>query len=526
MNDDTALLRRYADEKSEAAFAELVRRHLDLVYSAALRRLLGDAHGAADVAQQVFTTLAHDAEKLSRHGVLTAWLYTATRNAAIDLMRSEQRRRTREQEAFTMQTSVAGGADPDWEKLRPVLDEVMDELPDAYRTAVLLRFFDRRPFAEVGAALQLSEDAARMRVERALEKLRALLSRRGVTSTSGALAAAFAHQAVMAAPAGLATSVVGAALTSTGSVAASGIAGGFFAFMSTSKFTVVIAALLLLATVAVTVRQIPSSSKGDATTTVARTENALLAEKVRKLNEQADVVANESVMLKRAIAAVGITATADAATPRRGGGAGGGGRGGSGSEETNTPEAIEAGRELLAKYPEARRALELIQRRNFESWLATGYPSLRLSTEEHEAIYGEYARLWPTQIRVSGIRASIGAAQSQRGSEIGPFIRALVGEERFTRFETNRGVELPILDLVQALAGATHDLDSSLTSQQAEAFFQTLVQHSTRRVSWSAGSPAWVTLRPQIEQLLSPEQLARLDLVVASGVANSRRFEF
>ena len=88
MHEDAALLRRYASEKSEAAFAELVRRHLDLVYSAALRRLGGDTHRAADVAQQVFTTLARDAQKLSGHGVLTAWLYTATRNAAIDLIRA------------------------------------------------------------------------------------------------------------------------------------------------------------------------------------------------------------------------------------------------------------------------------------------------------------------------------------------------------------------------------------------------------------------------------------------------------
>ena len=82
MNDDTALLRRYAEEGSEAAFTELVRRHVDLVYGAALRRTGGDSHRAADVAQQVFTTLARQAQKLSRHTVLSAWLHTATRNAA------------------------------------------------------------------------------------------------------------------------------------------------------------------------------------------------------------------------------------------------------------------------------------------------------------------------------------------------------------------------------------------------------------------------------------------------------------
>ena len=96
MNDDAELLCRYANEGSESAFAELVRRHVDLVYGAALRRTGGDPHRAADVAQQVFTTLARGARKLSHHALLPAWLHTATRNAALNLMISEKRRQTRE----------------------------------------------------------------------------------------------------------------------------------------------------------------------------------------------------------------------------------------------------------------------------------------------------------------------------------------------------------------------------------------------------------------------------------------------
>src|SRR5882762_1184871 len=100
MNDDAALLRRYAEDGSDTAFTELVRRHVDLVYSAALRRTGGDTHRAADVAQQVFTTLAREARQLSRHAVLGAWLHTATRNAALNLMISESRRHARESAAF------------------------------------------------------------------------------------------------------------------------------------------------------------------------------------------------------------------------------------------------------------------------------------------------------------------------------------------------------------------------------------------------------------------------------------------
>ena len=172
MNDDAALLRRYAEEGSEAAFAELVHRHVDLVYGAALRRTGGDAHRAHDVAQQVFITLARDARKLSRHAVLAAWLHTATRNAALNLMISEQRRQTREAEAVALEAAANTGADPEWDRLRPLLDTAIDELPEADRAAVVLRFLEKRPFAEVGSLLQVSEDAARMRTDRALDKLR------------------------------------------------------------------------------------------------------------------------------------------------------------------------------------------------------------------------------------------------------------------------------------------------------------------------------------------------------------------
>ena len=254
MENDAQLLRRYADEKSETAFAELVRRHLDLVYSAALRRLGGDAHHAADVAQQVFTTLARDGRKLSRHGVLTAWLYTATRNAAVDLIRAEQRRHTREQEASTMQQLFSAAPDADWARLRPVLDGVMDELSETDRTAVLLRFFEKRPFSEVGAALQLSEDAARMRVERALDKLRVLLARRGVTSTAAALTSALANQAMVAAPAGLAATITGVAVTTGAATAATGF------FMNTTNL---IASAVTVVAVGVAVLQVDQTHRAE-----------------------------------------------------------------------------------------------------------------------------------------------------------------------------------------------------------------------------------------------------------------------
>lgn len=102
VNDDSTLLRRYAANRDEAAFAEVVRRHLPFVYSAALRRLGRDTHRAQDVAQVVFCALARDAQHVARYPVLSGWLYTATRNAVINVVRGEKRRRAREEEAGHM----------------------------------------------------------------------------------------------------------------------------------------------------------------------------------------------------------------------------------------------------------------------------------------------------------------------------------------------------------------------------------------------------------------------------------------
>ena len=242
--EDAELLRRYADEKSEAAFAELVRRHLNLVYSVALRQVAGDAHLAEDVTQQVFTALARKAGVLAQRPALSGWLYRSTHFAASDVVRAERRRRTREQEAHTMDSIInSPPAMADWDKLRPVLDDAIAELPEPDRDAVSLRFLEGRSFAEVGTKLRLSENAARMRVERALDKLHAALSRRGVTSTAAALGVALANQAAVAAPAGLAASVTGAALAGT----AVGVGGWAATFMSISKIQIGITSALAVA---------------------------------------------------------------------------------------------------------------------------------------------------------------------------------------------------------------------------------------------------------------------------------------
>jgi RNA polymerase sigma factor (sigma-70 family) len=225
MIDDAALLQDYAQSGSEEAFAELVRRHVDLVYSTAVRTANGDQQLAKDVSQSVFVDLARKASALSRHPVLSGWLYTSACFAAAKAVRTEGRRRSREQEAQAMQQQNSDDTvEKDWEQIRPVVDAAMLELRESDRQALLLRFFERRSLAEVGNFLGLTENAARMRVERALDRLRDRLTRRGVTSTAAALALVLTHRTVAAAPVGLVASITSGALTAASTGGAYSIA--------------------------------------------------------------------------------------------------------------------------------------------------------------------------------------------------------------------------------------------------------------------------------------------------------------
>lgn len=243
MKDDATLLHSYAHQRSEADFAELVRRHVDFVYSVALRELNGDAHLAQDATQLVFIDLARKADRLTGHRLLAGWLFNSTRYAAANLVRGVRRRQAREAKAQLMETMNAPEpADAaEWERVRPVLDAALGELNERDREAVLLRFLQNRDYAAIGARLALSDNAARMCVDRALDKLRTVLARRGVTSTSAALVAVLTTQAVVAAPAGLAATVTGTALATGGMVAAT------TTFMSLTKLQLGFAGAIALA---------------------------------------------------------------------------------------------------------------------------------------------------------------------------------------------------------------------------------------------------------------------------------------
>jgi RNA polymerase sigma factor (sigma-70 family) len=248
--NDLDLLGQFAREpgkpSGQDAFTALVNRHLDLVFSAALRQVRS-AHLAEEVSQSVFANLARNAARLKPDAILTAWLYQVTRHAAIDVVRSEARRQAREQIAFQM--SAMNDPSAEWGRIEPLLDEAMQSLDDTDRAAVLLRYFENKSLREVGGALGASEDAAQKRVSRAVERLREFFSKRKVAVGASGLAALVSVNAIQAAPAGLsATVAAGAFLTSATISASTAIAiTKTIAMTTTQKIIITAAAAAVLA---------------------------------------------------------------------------------------------------------------------------------------------------------------------------------------------------------------------------------------------------------------------------------------
>jgi uncharacterized protein (TIGR03435 family) len=208
--DDIALLRQYTEQTSEEAFAALVTRHIDKVYSVALRHT-GNPHQAEEITQAVFVILARKSSRLSKHVILEGWLYETARLTAMTFIRSEIRRARREQEAY-MQNVLNENETDVWPQIAPLLDSGLAGLKETDRHAVVLRFFYGKSMREIGVALGGSEDTARMRINRALEKLRNFFVKRGIASTTTTLAGAISANSVQAAPTMLAKTTTALAL--------------------------------------------------------------------------------------------------------------------------------------------------------------------------------------------------------------------------------------------------------------------------------------------------------------------------
>jgi RNA polymerase sigma factor (sigma-70 family) len=493
--NDAELLRRYVDERSQEAFTTLVTGRFDLVYSAALRQVGGDSHRAQDVAQTVFADLARKAPALRGHPSLIGWFYTSTHFAAAKVVRTEQRRRVREAEAQTMHDlNSAPSADAVWLQIRPALDRAILTLAEQDRQALLLRFFDGRSLAEVGRELGVGEDAAQKRVERALERLRGLLARHGLTSTTAVLGAALANQAVAAAPAGLAAAVAGGAL-------AAAPAFGFISLMATSKFVGGIAVVLAVALGTVSY-EVCATRQLRAAVAAAELENAGLRTRLDLLEQSAAGAATAQAPQGPALA------SASSAAP----------------SPTPGDDAIERGKRLLADHPEIRDLLRQRAKADFDAQYGALVKTLGLNAAQIEA-FGRIVSAAQRPMILGNSTGNFAFPDSDltlSEDEKTAQLQALLGPQGFEQFrEATR--QAPLRTLVTQLAASSYYTPSPVTADQAAQLQSLLAALSADYQDGgtaNASSVNWDQALAQAQAFLSPSQLAILARLQQQAVAN------
>ena len=267
---ETELLQAFTENRSEDAFADLVRRYAGLVYSTAKRRL-ANAALAEDITQIVFIRLAKRPPKVRSDAELAAWLHRTTVNVTIDLWRSETRRRARELQAVVMEPATPQTAV--WEEISPKLDDALNQLTDDDRQALLLRFFSRKTMREVGTVLGVSEDAAKMRVSRAVDRLRTQLGVGSTVCTAAMLGTLLLEHSVEAVPGQLVARLTAMKLPAAAGVA--GIGGLFGAFLQISKLKLAAGAVVLAVIAVSTIHLVRSLNAPVTETTMAHFQTNL-----------------------------------------------------------------------------------------------------------------------------------------------------------------------------------------------------------------------------------------------------------
>jgi RNA polymerase sigma factor (sigma-70 family) len=495
MDNDSELLRQYAEEGSEDAFRELVRLRLGIVYGSALRQL-GDEQKAQDVAQEVFADLARKAPFLCRRPVLVSWLFTSTHFAAAKLVRRERRQRARDHGAHLMQEIHSDSAhDEDWRRLRPVLDEELHGLEGGDRDAVLLRFFEGKSYSDVGEALNLSEDAARKRVDRALDRLRVRLSGRGITSTSAALAAALTGQATMAAPAGLVGIVATAALAQSAGTAVT--ATGFLNSAAAAAAAIGVAGLLAIAAGGAAIHE----------ALLARGASAELSSLQRQYASSLQDAASEEAKVAYAEKTFANlerqTRKDQTAAPSAPGGPVG----------TPSPDPYAQGKAFMTRHPEVKAALlDYIDAGNRTRFAAL-YASLGLTPDEIQKMlvlarqgYGFGRMLQSGEVMLSPTDDnSSGAFSAQQAG-----IKALLGDDGFQLYEQSF-FSSQARTVATNLAGLLAPTDTPLTSGQAQGLASILTGATSltnsSQIDWASvnAKARGILSNPQFEMLQNLE---------------------
>ncbi|HTL59922.1 MAG TPA: sigma-70 family RNA polymerase sigma factor [Candidatus Limnocylindrales bacterium] len=283
MKDSRELLAEFARTGSDAGFQALVTRYVNLVYSAAVRMTDGDTHLAEDITQTVFADLARMAGSLRPEVMVGGWLHRHTCFVASNILRGERRRQARERKAAEM-NALEQHQNMALDEVAPILDEAINQLGAEERTALLLRFFEQLDFRSVGEALGTTDEAAKKRVSRALDKLHRLLVARGLTLSVSALAAGLTAEAVVAAPAGLVATLGAAALTN--SAITQGTALSLLKAMTVYKFSMAVAGAIIVASIILSVKQ------HNARTALAG-ENSSLQGQLDQSNTRIDDLSNQ-----------------------------------------------------------------------------------------------------------------------------------------------------------------------------------------------------------------------------------------
>jgi len=500
-DSDTTLLRRYTREGSQEAFAEFVRLHVDLVYGAALRRLGGSVHRAQDVTQEVFCDAAKKAEQLSRHPSLAGWLYVSAHHAAAALMRSEHRREIHERESILMNQLSEPIGDESWERLRPIVDQATLKLSASDREVVLLRFMKKQRYSQIASTLQLTEDAARRRVDRALEKLRSALARHGITSTAAALAAALSAEPVVAAPIGLAATVTQGACAAVASGTGISVAG-VIGTIGAGKFAAAFAVALLVATIGAAFRSYRDYRVGERQLSAAEAAHAQKLQEIQRARVS-------QVAAARALPTSGGQEKASYFTP-------------SGAN----------GQELLAKHPDLLAAFQHFVRARPREIYSELIPSLGLSSDgvqrflqlnedrmamleqfQHKnyEFFTELAEPAPSPDHPDAITFMSPPEANQE-------LRKLLGADGYQKL-LDFDVAQPVRDLVTNFAGNAALAGAPLSADQ----YRQAMQLAADGNLWGSQASAGLFTTAQLGQLSAAELRAAFNFEAAKAVEQARQ---
>ncbi|HVU33525.1 MAG TPA: sigma-70 family RNA polymerase sigma factor [Opitutaceae bacterium] len=496
--DDRDLLSRYARDRDESAFTELVQTHLNFVYAAALRQVGGDAHLAEDVVQEVFADLARKAATLEDHPVLKGWLFTSARFAAAKTVRRERLRTARERSADVMQDKEDAIR---WDEIRPALDEVLAGLKPAERDAVLLRFFEGKGYAEIGERLRIGEDAARMRVDRALDRMRDRLARRGIASTAAALGTVLTLQAAVVAPAGMGGSVARAALVHAGGMPAAGVLQAFMGTKTTLGAVALlgVAGLISIPTVGVAIHETRAARQARAEILGARVAQRAQVEELQQLKQEAGRDAARVAEIQA------LLSQAQATKP----GAAASGAGGSAASYASTSGRGD-GAAFLAAYPQIRPLLLESGKLRTDPKLLAILAKAGMSAEQIDALN---TRMWSERIDSLKATPDLGLGWTVSGLPSPDELRPIIGDAGIKAI-TEWTKMAQVNDAAEVVAAQVGLAGQPLTAAQVEE-----LTHAMYTVKPSAalapGSPDWNAAFGKLQSQLTPEQWQSVENGVA-----------